>query len=135
MAQYEPQIREIISKVNDVVKSVESVMPATLKASFEESMSTFNEVVTEFEEAIESGTFNSAKVYEFQAKMVDKANKMLALIKADIGDEAFNECQNVISSRQQSLDQLKTTMENAIAQAEEQAKSFLSSLKESRKEN
>ena len=88
-----------------------------------------------FEEAIESGTFNSAKVYEFQAKMVDKANKMLALIKADIGDEAFNECQNVISSRQQSLDQLKTTMENAIAQAEEQAKSFLSSLKESRKEN
>lgn len=135
LAQYEPQIREIISKVNDVVKSVESVMPATLKASFEESMSTFNEVVTEFEEAIESGTFNSAKVYEFQAKMVDKANKMLALIKADIGDEAFNECQNVISSRQQSLDQLKTTMENAIAQAEEQAKSFLSSLKESRKEN
>ena len=135
LAQYQPQIVEIIDKVNDTLDLVENVMPIALKASLEDIMSTFSDVVSDFNSSVADGTFNSAKVYEYQSKMIEKANQVLALIKEDIGNEKYNQCQTVIANRQQSLDQLKATMENAIAQAENQAKSFLNGLKQGRKEN
>lgn len=135
LAQYQPQIVEIIDKVNDTLDLVENVMPIALKASLEDIMSTFSDVVSDFNSSVANGTFNSAKVSEYQSKMIEKANQVLALIKEDIGNEKYNQCQTVIANRQQSLDQLKATMENAIAQAENQAKSFLNGLKQGRKEN
>lgn len=130
--QYMPKIQEARNLANTALSSVQTaldVLPDVLKTTFSEITTDLSEVIREVDAIISSGNADVVKLRKLTIKLNEKADKYLQKIKADLTEEEFESLESERLQRLNESSQLKTDLNNALSQAEQNAKQKLAELK------
>ncbi len=136
--EYKPQIEAAIASAKQLVQTIETMMaslPENMKIILNNCIKDFKEIVATMESLLEDGKFNLDDLKEFSEQLDTKAKEYLDKIKADLSEEELKELENKKAEAVNKMADEKKELEDALSEAEQEAKARLASFKESRKNN
>ena len=136
--EYEPQltaVKEQLSGVADKIEGMTAFIPENVKTQVQMMVNDCKELSEETFKIIEDGKVASYEVRVLAKKFEEKAEDMRALIENDLTEKELEEVKQMQADAVEKLSAAKKQMEEALAKAEQQAKTKLEELKAARKAN
>lgn len=133
--EYETEINEVKAMLDEIVGQINDIiamLPQSIKTQIEEIVSDITEVADEAANILLDGKITSDEVRALAAKIESKSNDILSKIEKDLSDEELAEIRDLQDKAIAKLTQAKEQMDNAIAEAQAQAKAKLEQLKSQR---
>lgn len=124
----------VLGVVYEAFTDFASILPATAKAPFIEVKSTFDDIKAELAVSKETGTLTVAQIRACEQRLSDAADGLIEKMTQDLGQEEMDKIELDKQEFENDLNELKQTLEDAIATAEEEALNKLTELKEKRKQ-
>ena len=132
VAAHEPEVRALIETCEgllDGLNATAALLPATVRDELNACIADFNEIKTEIEGILESGTLGETEMRRIAELMRKKAADTEAKILADLSEEELAAVTERRAELESTLAEAKATMENALSAAEAQARTYLEELK------
>lgn len=128
--QYSDEIAAVTEQMQKLVTLVESLLPPIVTENVSGVVTELKETLADLSDVCQG--FTAADLYEAERVLRERASAMLEKIKADLTEEQLAEVEEIRAAAAEKLASAKQTMENAIAQAEEEARAYLEQLREKR---
>lgn len=127
---YKPQVDALINTVRSSI----SAMGAIKNPVIDSLVAEFNEVVGEYESLVEDGELSDDDLEELVEKFADKAEDYKAKIYLEISDEDKAQIEAKREQVKNKMTEQKSEFDEALADAEAEAKAYLQSLKDARRQ-
>lgn len=135
-AKYEEEVTAVKESMNTAVEQINAalaLLPENVKTQISAMVADCRELAAEAEAIIADGKVTSEEVRALAEKLEEKAATTLSSIENDLSEEELAEIGRLQEKATETLAAAKTKMENAISQAEAQAKAKIEALKAARK--
>ena len=132
VAAHEPEVRALIETCEGLLDGLNAtavLLPATVRDELNACIADFNEIKTEIEGILESGTLGETEMRRIAELMRKKAADTEAKILTDLSEEELAAVTERRAELESTLAEAKATMENALSAAEAQARTYLEELK------
>lgn len=137
--KYETQINTIKGYLTTAANSIESmlggvlaVLPEAITSPVRSMVNDCKEFATQVADILKDGKITADEVRALAAKLDEKAKATLTKIESDLTKDEIEEVKKLQQDAADGLTAAKEKMENAISQAETQAKAKLEELKSAR---
>lgn len=134
-AEYKTEIEEtkaILESTAEQINGMLALLPESAKAQLNAMVSDCREIAEDAGNMIADGRVTSDEVRNLAVKLEGKAAATLEMIENDLTEEELAEVKQLQEKAMETLTTAKQKMENAINQAEKQAKEKLEALKAER---
>ena len=137
-AEYAPQIKQVIAgaeTVSTALKNMLLTLPESMRTEMTAYLDDYAEIVTDINGILDGGELNEAALREKADALCVKAEEVLEKIKADLSEEELATVETRKAEIEATLTAARAAFENAITEAEAEAKEYLAARKAACKEN
>lgn len=133
--KYKTQIEAVKAQLDSAVTSINGMLaliPEGVKAQVQSVVDDCKELSAAVVKIVEDGKITSTEVRALAERFEEKSKSTLGVIESDLTEEELEEVKKLQSDAESKLSAAKTKMEEAVAQAEQQARAKLEQLKAER---
>ena len=135
-AEYKPQVERAVESARQILTSVEtafSVLPSSVISVLNTATADLKDVLTEFDAILEGETLDVKVLREKANFLQQKADEYLDLIEKDLSEEELAAIEERKASVINGMQSYKTAFEQALDEAANAAKEYLTARKDARK--